>query len=205
MINAGRYRWSSRCCFITVAVVLIPLSLCWLERNSLYPTTARKLYTAAFPLVDVTVVPDDEIVQHRRVALLELIQKHIRQRDLMGLIDQLVLLLVTECANDSQITALLNYILLTGDEARFKKFISELTRRMPQHRLIMTIAERIYNDGWLLGMEKGKEEGGQRLPLLLQNGADPEWIQKITGLSAEQMQALEQPLPESKRDPWIEY
>ncbi|XNM53138.1 hypothetical protein ACLK2I_23985 [Escherichia coli] len=40
---------------------------------------------------------------------MELIQKHIRQRDLMGLIDQLVvLLLVTECANDSQITALLN-------------------------------------------------------------------------------------------------
>ena len=28
----------------------------------------------------------------------------------MGLIDQLVVLLVTECANDSQITALLNYI-----------------------------------------------------------------------------------------------
>lgn len=159
------------------------------------------------PLVDVTVVPDDEIVQHRRVALLELIQKHIRQRDLMGLIDQLVILLVTECANDSQITTLLNYILLTGDEARFKKFISELTRRMPQHReRIMTIAERIYNDGWLLGMEKGKEEGEQRLlRLLLQNGADPEWIQKITGLSTEQMQALEQPLPEIKRDPWIEY
>lgn len=133
-----------------------PWSLCWLDEFA-DPTTARKLYTAAFPLVDITVVPDDEIVQHRRVALLELIQKHIRQRDLMGLIDQLVVLLVTECANDSQITALLNYILLTGDEARFKKFISELTRRMPQHReRIMTIAERIYNDGWLLGMEKGE-------------------------------------------------
>ncbi|EHW5094728.1 Rpn family recombination-promoting nuclease/putative transposase [Escherichia coli] len=183
-----------------------PWSLCWLDEFAA-PTTARKLYSAAFPLVDVTVVPDDEIVQHRRVALLELIQKHIRQRDLMGLIDQLVVLLVTECANDSQITALLNYILLTGDEARFKAFISELTRRMPQHReRIMTIAERIYNDGWLLGMEKGKEEGEQRLlRLLLQNGADPEWIQKITGLSTEQMQTLEQPLPEIKRDPWIEY
>lgn len=152
-------------------------------------------------------MPDDEIVQHRRVALLELIQKHIRQRDLMGPIDQLVVLLVTECANDSQITALLNYILLTGDEARFNEFISENTRRLPQQReRIMTIAERIHNDGWLLGMEKGKEEGEQRLlRLLLQNGADPEWIQRYTGLSAEQMQALEQPLPESKRDPWIEY
>ncbi len=28
----------------------------------------------------------------------------------------------------------------------------------------MTIAERIHNDGWLLGREKGKEEGEQRLP-----------------------------------------
>lgn len=156
-------------------------------------------------------MPDDEIVQHRRVALLELIQKRIRQRDLMGLIDQLVILLVTECANDSQITALLNYILLTGDEARFNEFISELTRRMPHHReRIMTIAERIHNDGWLLGRERGRKEGkveGERslLRLLLQNGADPEWIQRYTGLSAEQMQALDQPLPESKRDPWIEY
>lgn len=78
----------------------------------------------------------------------------------MELIDQLVVLLVTECANDSQITALLNYILLTGDEARFKKFISELTRRMPQQReRIMTIAERIHNDGWLLGGRKGKKKG----------------------------------------------
>ncbi|MCM4769906.1 ISNCY family transposase, partial [Escherichia coli] len=96
--------------------------------------------------------------------------------DLMGLIDQLAVLLVTGCANDSQITALLNYILLAGDEASFKEFISELTSRMPQHReRIMTIAERIHNDGWLLGMVKGKEEGEQRLlRLLLQNGADPE-------------------------------
>ncbi|WP_214291362.1 hypothetical protein, partial [Escherichia coli] len=63
-----------------------------------------------------------------------------------------------------------------------------------------------YKYGWLLWCEKGKSEGKPRLlRLLLQNGADPEWIQKITGLSTEQMQALEQPLPEIKRDPWIEY
>ncbi len=124
-----------------------PWSLCWLDEFA-DPTTARKLYTAAFPLVDITVVPDDEIVQHRRVALLELIQKHIRQRDLMGLIDQ-------------------------------------------------TIAERIHNDGYIKGEQR-------ILRLFLQNGADPEWIQKITGLSAEQMQALEQPLPDREHDSWLE-
>ncbi len=72
----------------------------------------------------------------------------------------------------------------------------------------MTIAERIHNDGWLLGRERGRKEGkveGDEGGSLLQNGADPEWIQRYTGLSAEQMQALDQPLPESKREPWIEY
>jgi uncharacterized protein YdbL (DUF1318 family) len=33
--------------------------------------------------------PDDEIVQHRRVALLELMQKHIRQRDLSDITESL--------------------------------------------------------------------------------------------------------------------
>ena len=147
-----------------------PLSMCWFDMFY-SPELARRVYNNPFPLVDITVVPDDEIVQHRRVALLELIQKHIRQRDLMGLIDQLVVLLVTECANDSQITALLNYILLTGDEARFNEFISEITRRLPQQReRIMTIAERIHNDGYIKGEQR-------ILRLFLQNGVDPEWIQ----------------------------
>lgn len=161
MINAGRYRWSSRCCFITVAVVLTPVPV--LAGRICRPDYRTEALYRSVPLVDVTVVPDDEIVQHRRVALLELIQKHIRQRDLMGLIDQLAVLLVTGCANDSQITALLNYILLAGDEASFKEFISELTSRIPHHReRIMTIAERIHNDGWLLGRERGGKKGKKK-------------------------------------------
>ena len=60
-----------------------PYSLCWLDCFA-DPNLARQLYASAFPLIDVTVMPDDEIMQHRRMALLELIQKHIRQRDLMS-------------------------------------------------------------------------------------------------------------------------
>ena len=60
----------------------------------------------------------------------------------------------------------------------------------------MTIAERIHNDGYIKGEQR-------ILRLLLQHGADPEWIQKITGLSAEQMQALRQPLPERERYSWL--
>lgn len=63
-----------------------PYSLCWLDEFD-DPETARQLYGAAFPLVDITVVSDDEVMQHRRMALLELVQKHIRERDLMVLVD----------------------------------------------------------------------------------------------------------------------
>ena len=60
----------------------------------------------------------------------------------------------------------------------------------------MTIAERIHNDGYIKGEQ-------HILRLLLQNGADPEWIQRYTGLSAEQMQALRQPLPEREPYSWL--
>ena len=53
--------------------------------------------------------------------------------------------------------------------------------------------------------ERERRRGTAPPPIVVAEWADPEWIQKITGLSAEQMQALEQPLPESKREPWIEY
>ncbi len=79
-----------------------PYSLCWLDEFA-EPAIARKIYSSAFPLVDITVVPDDEIMQHRKMALLELIQKHIRQRDLLGLVDQIVSLLVTGNTNDRQL------------------------------------------------------------------------------------------------------
>lgn len=51
-------------------------------------------------------------MQHRRIALLELMQKHIRKRDLMGLMEQLVALLVKGYANDSQLKTLFNYMML---------------------------------------------------------------------------------------------
>ena len=64
-----------------------------------------------FPLVDITVVPDDEIVQHRRVALLELMQKHIRQRDLLGIVEHLTAILLSGYANDRQLKTLFNYLI----------------------------------------------------------------------------------------------
>ncbi|ECL8799679.1 Rpn family recombination-promoting nuclease/putative transposase, partial [Salmonella enterica subsp. enterica] len=175
------------------------------------PEVARRLYAAAFPLVDITVVSDDDIMQHRRIALLELIQKHIRQRDLLGLVERIASLLVTGCANDRQLKALFNYLMIQhGHTPRFTTFIRDVVGHVPHTKeRLMTLIERIRaadrrkgeRQGRQLGLEEGLAEGlekglekGQRVAALriarqmLADGLDRETVQRFTGLTAEELQ-----------------
>ena len=159
-----------------------PFSLCWLDEFD-DPIVARQLYSATFPLVDITVIPDDEIMQHHRIALLELMQKHIRKRDLMGLVEQLVSLLATGYANDSQLKTLFNYMMQFGNTPHVDKFIREVAQRVPQQKeSLMTIAE-------VLQQEAKQQEALRIAQMMLANGISHEIILKITGLSAKDLLA----------------
>ena len=172
-----------------------PWSLNWLDEFD-NPQLARQLYSEASPLVDITVIPDDEIAQHRGVALLELMQKHIRDRDLMGLVDRLVSLLITSTANDSQLQTLFNYLIRYGDVSRVSEFIREVSERSPHNKeKLMTIAERLRQEGHQnglqegiqqgleQGMQKGTQEEALRIAhIMLEQGIDRDLVQLITGL-----------------------
>lgn len=164
-----------------------PYSLCWLDEFA-EPLAARQLYAGALPLVDITVVSDDEIMQHRRVALLELIQKHIRQRDLLAVVERIAALLVNGSANDSQLTALFNYLLRSGDAPRFHEFLQAAAERSPQHKeKLMTIAERLRQEG----QQEGKRQEALRIArTMLEQGMEPDWVRVITGLSMDELHAL---------------
>lgn len=109
-----------------------PFSLNWLDEFA-DPQMARTLYACPFPLVDVTVMPDDEIVQHRRVALLELMQKHIRQRDLSGITESLATLVMLGYTNRRQLRVLFHYMLQYGNSADPSVFLRRLARRLPHY------------------------------------------------------------------------
>ena len=130
-------------------------------------------------------VPDDEIMQHRKMALLELIQKHIRQRDLLGLVDQIVSLLVTGNTNDRQLKALFNYVLQTGDARRFRAFIGEIAERAPQEKeKLMTIADRLREEGAM----QGKHEEALRIAQeMMEKGFGHEVILTLTRLSPDDL------------------
>ncbi|HEF0009080.1 MAG: Rpn family recombination-promoting nuclease/putative transposase [Citrobacter sp.] len=125
-------------------------------------------------------------------------------RELMGLVEQIVSLLLTGLTNDSQIKTLFNYILRTGDAPRFSEFIREVAERSPQYKEhLMTIADRLHEAGLqkgrLEGLQEGRQEGlieGRRDEALriahtmLADGIDICTVQKITRLSAEDIQGL---------------
>lgn len=112
---------------------------------------------------------------------------------MIALVEQLTTLLLTGCANDTQLQAMFNYILQSGDESRFNEFMQEMTQRIPQHKeRLMTIAERLRLDGLQeglqQGLQQGKEEGKQEAALriaqtMLEQGIEREMVKLVTGVS----------------------
>lgn len=144
-------------------------------------------------------MPDDDIVQHRRVALLELMQKHIRQRDLSGITESLAAVVMLGYTNRRQLRMLFHYMLQYGNTAEPGVFLRRLARRLPQYEeTLMSIAQKLKQEGREEGREEGHrglQEGSRREALriagsMLQNGLDKEMVQKITGLSADELQPL---------------
>jgi predicted transposase/invertase (TIGR01784 family) len=167
-----------------------PYSLSWLEGFT-EPDLARQLYTGHFPLVDVTVIPDDEIMKHRRMAILELLQKHVRQRDLAELLEQLVTLLLAGYTTKEQLISLVNYMLQVGKATEPEKLLRELARRAPRHEEeLMTIAEYLEQKGFEKGLEKERETVLKIASSMLAEGFDRAMVMKLTGLSADDLAVI---------------
>ena len=121
---------------------------------------AKTLYCGEFPLVDVTVIPDDEIMGHRSMAALTLLQKHIHRRDVSELLDKLTLLLLTETLTREQVHSLISYLVQAGEAVDPEVFVRELAQRVPQHGdELMTIAQQLEQKGIEIGEQRGIEKG----------------------------------------------
>ncbi|MBK0030914.1 Rpn family recombination-promoting nuclease/putative transposase [Erwinia sp. S43] len=176
-----------------------PYSTNWLQ-EFYDPGLAEKLYREDFPLIDVTVIPDDDIMHHRSMAALTLLQKHIHQRDLTELLDRLCTVLIAGYLTGQQLVSLVNYLVQTGEAPDASAFVRELAQRMPQHKDgLMTIAQQLeqigVKKGILLGEEQGVIKGKREAALtiarsLLIRGMDADSVLAVTGLMAEDLDTL---------------
>lgn len=176
-----------------------PYSLNW-HNMFVKPDMAKALYSCEFALVDLTIMPDNQLLQHRRIAMLELLQKHIRQRDLSELLDPLITLLTQDHLTDTQLSVLINYMLKAGNAAEPGALIRQLAQGAPQYKeQLMTIAEWLEEKGRTEGLQKGLEQGlaqGREAEAraiarkMLANGLEPGLIASVTGITPEELSTL---------------
>ncbi|MFP5597800.1 Rpn family recombination-promoting nuclease/putative transposase [Kluyvera sp. 142486] len=177
-----------------------PYSMNWLD-NFTDPILATHLYSEDFPLVDITVIPDNEIMRHRSMAALTLIQKHIRQRDLTQLLDKLAGLLTQNHISGQQVIALVNYMLQAGEAQDARTLLYEMAQRAPQYGdELMTLAEQLKQEGRIEGIQQGMQQGiqtGEReasrkiARAMLEKGIATADIIEMTGVSAEELPSLQ--------------
>lgn len=127
-------------------------------------------------------------------------QKPIRQRDLLGIVEPLTAILLSGYANDRQLKTLFNYLIHLGKVFRLGGFIREVAQRVPQHKeKLMTIAERLREVGRRQGKREGRLEGVEEGPraealriaqTMVAEGMALETVLRITGLSEEDIRAV---------------
>ncbi|HBH6890053.1 TPA: Rpn family recombination-promoting nuclease/putative transposase [Serratia marcescens] len=176
-----------------------PYSTDWLQEFD-NPLLAGRLYGAPFPLVDVTVIPDEEIMSHRSMAALTLLQKHIHRRDLADLIDRLAATLMAGHLTGQQLVSLINYLVQAGETDDAEAFVRNLAQRVPQHEdELMTIAQQLEQKGLERGLEKGLTQGrveGEReatikiARAMLQKGLDNQTVISLTGLTEDDLNQI---------------
>ncbi|WP_317177908.1 Rpn family recombination-promoting nuclease/putative transposase [Pectobacterium sp. HCp5_1] len=176
-----------------------PYTLRWLDGFS-DAIQAEKLYNSSFPLIDLTVIQDEEIKTHRRVALLELVQKHIRTRDMLELAQDIGLLFERWQVPLPQKRAILFYIARSGNTSKPAEFIEAVAQSLSTDReAIMTIAQQLEKIGFEKGIKHGMQQGiqhGMRTSArniarqLLLSGMEPAQVSQITQLSAAELAQL---------------
>jgi len=192
--------------------IVIPL-LFYRGKKSPYPFTtdvmdcfenkelAQETFLKSYSLIDITVIPDEELRTHKGIALLELIQKNIHKRDALEFIQDIALQVAKHLLTSDQFKSLLYYISQEGESKDFKGFYSSLSEALPNLREdIMTLAQQLKQEGHQEGHQEGRQEGcqeGLRQGLLqgreeercemakklLAEGATLDLIKRVTKLS----------------------
>jgi predicted transposase/invertase (TIGR01784 family) len=180
--------------------IVIPL-LFYRGKKSPYPFTtdimdcfqnkelAQETFLKPYPLIDITVIPDEELRTHRGIAILELIQKNIHKRDALEFIQDIALQVAKQFLTHEQFKSLLYYISQEGESKDFKEFYS-LSKALPHYTEdIMTLAQQLKQEG----LQQDRHEGELSLAKkLLNRGIDLDLIKSASGFSEQELLELEE-------------
>lgn len=167
--------------------------------------TYKKFPLGTFQLVDLTVTEDAKILQHGKLALLEIVMKHIRERDFKRVINPITVAIKfwqDKELDHSLLSGIFHYIMIARETEDVKQLIEHINQELPDLKEnIMTYADELIKKGEQKGIQLGKQEGIQlgkqeaKLEMareLLKVGANYEMILATTHLTMEELLKLQQ-------------
>lgn len=120
-------------------------------------------------------------LNHRSMAALTLLQKHIHRRDLA---DLLAATLMAGHLTGRQLVSLINYLIKAGEIDDAEAFVRNLAQRVPQHEdELMTLAQQLEQKSLEKERMEGRQEGKMEVARnLLAKGIPLESVRELTGL-----------------------
>ena len=148
-----------------------------------------------FKLVDLTVIDDNEILQHKKLAILEILLKHINDRNFVEVTNKIIQALkigLSSGISNALIDSAFSYLINAKETDEFKQLLVQINKNIPKLKEnVMTYAEELRNEGIQLGEQRGEQKAQQEIARqLLKSGVDRSIVANATHLSLEQINNL---------------
>ena len=153
------------------------------------------------PLTALNKISDDELGKFHNYCSLALIMKHIHSNDFIVLFKKTIQL-AYPTISAKNVTTIVEYLISFHENAEieyFRRIIDEIDLPKEYKEGIMTLADRLRQEGIELGIQKGRQEGRQEgerkekikiAKNLLSMGVSMEQVAKATQLSRTEIEAL---------------
>ncbi len=129
------------------------------------PILAKEWMFKDFHLIDLTVIDDNEILQHKRAALMEMVQRHIFRKNIMEVVEsikQALSLAKTYPTLQGATQDMIYYLLNQANYPERGSLFEALTEPSSTYREdAMTAGEELRHEGRQEGHQEGRLEGRQ--------------------------------------------
>ena len=159
-----------------------------------------KLPLGNFGLVDLTVMSNEEILEHGKLALLEMVMKHIHVRDFKNVVKYIynaVYIAHENEINKSLFDSFLYYLINARNKDELKPLFEQITNNINEYKGdVMTYAEELRQEGRQEGLERGLQRGRleekqEMARELLKSGVDKSIVARASHLSEQELEQIQ--------------
>lgn len=151
-----------------------------------------RFFLKPFHLIDLGSIEDEKLKQHAWAGVMEFALKHIFSRDILPWLNNIADLMheLEQSGGRDFLAIVLQYMIERGEisdkDAFFNLVDTKISHEVGEQ--IMSLATQLKEEGRLEGKLEGELKIAKRM---LEEGSDPAFIKKVTGLSLEQIRELQ--------------